>query len=216
MKTVFFFVIVVGTMFASFIDCFAAVPIGKTIPELKLKDERVLKNVFVVGHTTSSIVARWDGGRGTIPFSLLPDELWRSDAPSAETRAIRGKIQIKSATGPLSIPDEMIYAYPRNQLVEVRRRLREHLPARRSESAYSRQLSLGEAWMAALRNVNSVASTKSDSEGRFEIHILPPMSDVFLFALTTQKIGEGADLHVWVVTPSGDTQDLTTANAEPW
>src|SRR5687767_10031984 len=51
---------------------FAVVDISKPIAELVLKDGRTLKNVVFVSYSTSAIMARWEGGRGTISYDVLP------------------------------------------------------------------------------------------------------------------------------------------------
>ena len=54
---------------------FAAVDIAKPIAELKLKDGRTLKNVTIVTFNASYVMAKWDGGRGTIRYEQMPDDL---------------------------------------------------------------------------------------------------------------------------------------------
>jgi hypothetical protein len=49
-------------------------PVGRPIPELRLTDGRVLQSVTVVTVGPSVVMAKWDGGRGSIPFALLPDD----------------------------------------------------------------------------------------------------------------------------------------------
>src|SRR5687767_1999695 len=54
---------------------FAAVEINKPIAELTLKDGRTLKNVVFVSYSSSAIMAKWEGGRGTIPYDALPADV---------------------------------------------------------------------------------------------------------------------------------------------
>ena len=53
----------------------ASYTIGTVITELKLKDGRTLHNVTVLRADTSLVMAKWEGGRGTINSALLPDEV---------------------------------------------------------------------------------------------------------------------------------------------
>lgn len=53
---------------------FAAVDINKPIAELTLKDGRLLKSVEIVSFASSSVMAKWEGGRGTIPYDSFPAE----------------------------------------------------------------------------------------------------------------------------------------------
>jgi hypothetical protein len=53
----------------------AATLIGKPIATLGLTDGRVLHNVVIVGFSSTAVMARWDGGRGTIMFDVLPADV---------------------------------------------------------------------------------------------------------------------------------------------
>ncbi len=45
----------------------------KTFTDLTLKDGQVLHNVTIVAIGSTTVMAKWDGGRGTIPIDNLPD-----------------------------------------------------------------------------------------------------------------------------------------------
>ena len=49
--------------------------LGHTIKELQLKDGTVLEGFTVVSVSSTSVMARWNGGRGNIKLSLLPDDM---------------------------------------------------------------------------------------------------------------------------------------------
>ncbi|MBS0663349.1 MAG: hypothetical protein JSR48_08785 [Verrucomicrobia bacterium] len=51
----------------------AAVDLAGDIPEITLKDGRVLKQVRIVMYAEQAVVARWEGGRGTLAYQDLPD-----------------------------------------------------------------------------------------------------------------------------------------------
>ena len=64
--------------------CFSAdLVLNRLFPMVVLKDGRVLKNVTFVASGSSTAMAKWDGGRGTIPLDLLPDDLGASPAAAA-------------------------------------------------------------------------------------------------------------------------------------
>lgn len=48
--------------------------IGKIIPELRLKDGSVLHSLTVVSVSSTGVMAKWEGGRGTIKFAQLPED----------------------------------------------------------------------------------------------------------------------------------------------
>src|SRR5476651_1916092 len=52
-----------------------AIDAGSRMDELKLQDGRVLKNVTLVSFGTATVMAKWDGGRGTIAYALLPSDV---------------------------------------------------------------------------------------------------------------------------------------------
>lgn len=52
--------------------------VTKPIAELRLKDGQKLKNVLLISYAESAAMARWDGGRGTIAYINMPDELVRA------------------------------------------------------------------------------------------------------------------------------------------
>jgi len=45
------------------------------IPLLLLKDGRELRNVQIVSYATDTVMAKWERGRGTLPYSMLPQEI---------------------------------------------------------------------------------------------------------------------------------------------
>ena len=55
---------------------------GEVIPEVKLQDGTVLRNVKVVAVGSTTIVARWAGGQGTIGLDHLPPEMREALAPA--------------------------------------------------------------------------------------------------------------------------------------
>jgi len=56
---------------------------GKLIPELQLKNGTVLHDVTVVAVGSTTVVAKWDGGKGAIPLAQLPAEVRNDLAPAA-------------------------------------------------------------------------------------------------------------------------------------
>lgn len=48
--------------------------VRSVIPELQLKDGQTLRNVKFVDYGATLLMARWDGGRGTISYDTLPDD----------------------------------------------------------------------------------------------------------------------------------------------
>lgn len=59
----------------------------QAIPEVQLKDGRVLRGVTFVSVGGASITGKWDGGRGAIPLALLPDDVRTDLVPVKEGSA---------------------------------------------------------------------------------------------------------------------------------
>jgi pimeloyl-ACP methyl ester carboxylesterase len=51
------------------------IDLNSPLPIVVLKDGRTLHNLKIVSFGSSTIMARWDGGRGTIAYAALPDEV---------------------------------------------------------------------------------------------------------------------------------------------
>jgi pimeloyl-ACP methyl ester carboxylesterase len=45
------------------------------LPTVALKDGRTIHNVIIVSFGSSAVMAKWEGGRGTLGYDLLPDEI---------------------------------------------------------------------------------------------------------------------------------------------
>ena len=83
---------------------------GKLIPELRLKNGTVLHDVTVTSVGSSTVMARWDGGRGSLLLTQVPDEM-RTDltpvvaakppAPAAPAAAAPVAVDPKLATAEL-------------------------------------------------------------------------------------------------------------------
>lgn len=58
------------------IVCVAAaeVNLNALIPELKLTDGRILKQVTLVAFSPTAVMAKWEGGRGTLAYEKFPAE----------------------------------------------------------------------------------------------------------------------------------------------
>lgn len=65
-----------------------AAPPHDLIPHIKLEDGRELKNFQIVSFASTAVMAKWEGGRGTVPYEKLPKHLRAAaekQRPSAST-----------------------------------------------------------------------------------------------------------------------------------
>ena len=66
--------------------CGAAYARGQLIPELRLKNGVTLHAVTVVAVGSTTVVARWDGGMGSILLTQLPDDMRAALTPVATAK----------------------------------------------------------------------------------------------------------------------------------
>lgn len=70
---------------------FAASPVDGPIASVRLKNGTTLTNVTIVSFSEHVLMARWDGGRGTINYDQLPDSLRMELRPYISGGAISQK-----------------------------------------------------------------------------------------------------------------------------
>jgi hypothetical protein len=63
------------------LSAFASIDVNAPISMVRLKDGRELKNVTLVSFTPTSVLAKWDNGRGTIAYDSLPADLAEAVKP---------------------------------------------------------------------------------------------------------------------------------------
>jgi hypothetical protein len=168
----------------------AAVNLNDPIAELRLKDGRTLKNVVLVSFATTTVMARWDGGRGTIAHELFPEAYQEtltamrpkqkiSTAPALRATPPQTK---SSQTSQAAVPTDPIPNPPGANNV---RRIVGEVFIGGGESQSTRvkfaavpvvAYPLTEALSALDTNVTPtlpppIASAETDSEGRFELDV---------------------------------------------
>jgi len=72
-----------GCAFLCAIGQAAPVAKGQLLPELQLKNGTTLHAVTIVAVGSTTVIARWDGGQGSIRLALLPDGMTAGLAPVA-------------------------------------------------------------------------------------------------------------------------------------
>lgn len=98
-------------------SAFAASPHDR-IPLIKLEDGRELRNFEIVSFGTNVVMAKWEGGRGTVRFTELPKELRESlDRYRSKPTEYRPLAVPKAtAAGPAATPEG---ATPKEQPLPV-------------------------------------------------------------------------------------------------
>jgi hypothetical protein len=78
---------------------------GQLIPELRLRDGTVLHAVTVTAVGSSTVLAKWEGGRGSLPLAQLPDDL-RADLMQPAGKPVPAPAQADPAA-PVPPPESL-------------------------------------------------------------------------------------------------------------
>ncbi len=73
---------------------------GRQIPEVRLRNGTVLHDVTVVAVGATTIIARWEGGKGSILLTQLPDEMRADLAPAV----VKSPVAAATASGVAAAP----------------------------------------------------------------------------------------------------------------
>ena len=104
--------LLVGLGFCSTTGWAARFALQQAIPEVRLKDGRVLHGVTFISVGEASITGKWDGGRGSIPLALLPEEM-RGDLVPAKTGqappalSSSSPVASETAADPVKLPTDI-------------------------------------------------------------------------------------------------------------
>lgn len=211
----------------------AAVDLDKPVAELRLKDGRVLKNVTIVSYATSAITARWDGGRGTIAYDQLPDDVRSAaeklqpkptpkptvsikEGTEKEGRTITGQIFVTTqGAGAYKYSGVLVRAYPISFYQTAKRRAQNAMPTYIKNFGRSQaSLAKVEAWTAAMKIAPTpVGYATTDADGRFTMKV--SSGGLFLYAWANRSIGREQDADIWAVPVTSDVVQLSDLNSEP-
>lgn len=203
---------------------FGAVDVSKPISSISLRDGRVLKDVQIVSFASTAIMAKWEGGRGTISYDLLPAEITDAIAPlrpkqqqaiSPQTIATDGrKLKIEGQIfvpnhegGAYRFVDTEVTAYPFSEMAKVlaqqKRSARDASPNVLSDPQVA-------AFWKALKNLHPLGSARSDAEGKFKLEI-PQEIPAFIFCVGIYRVDGYPIPRIWIV-PAPKDINLTADN----
>lgn len=97
-------------------DSDAATKLGDVLPTVVLSDGTILHNVKIVSFGNVAVMAKWDGGRGTIPYDALPPEIRQAVEPKKAAAAPQ------AAAPPASASDSALVAARRGFSTKLLRR----------------------------------------------------------------------------------------------
>jgi hypothetical protein len=84
------------------LTAFASIDVNAPISMVRLKDGRELRNVTLVSFTPTSVLAKWDGGRGTLAYESLPADLAEAVKPMRPAPR-RVAVQVIESAAPSSL-----------------------------------------------------------------------------------------------------------------
>ncbi|MEO6873490.1 MAG: hypothetical protein ABI222_01575, partial [Opitutaceae bacterium] len=73
---------------------------GQLIPEVKLKNGTVLHDVTVVAVGSTTVTAKWAGGRGSLALAQLPPDMRAALTPAASSQAASAPVQSSVSAAP--------------------------------------------------------------------------------------------------------------------
>ncbi len=109
--------------------------ISTPIPTLELTNGRILRNVVIVAYGSTTVMARWDGGRGTIPYAILPTDI-RSVAEHSRPVPSTPTVEATGVTEEKTDGSTNVYS---SALVQARRGFSTHLLKLEREGAPAEQ-----------------------------------------------------------------------------
>lgn len=213
--------------------------LNKPIAELKLRDGRTLKNVQLISYAASAVMAKWEGGRGTLRYEDFPDEYQTAltaerpkasayvapppkpkqaaATPAAPTPAaaktVNGQLYVMTVgAGAYKFAGSHVRVYPAEKLEGLLYAQQAALPLgyRRMAHDDARQAE-HDAWNEALKKEPMIASAQTDSDGKFALSI-PARGSYFVFVTTFRVAGLRSEWKTWVTPISGEGELLLNSS----
>jgi hypothetical protein len=200
-----------------------------TLPSVTLKDGTVLNSVTIISAGERVVMAKWQGGRGTIPIADLPADIQKAIEPMRlgavalssstpkpvriviptpvvapsrpATRKITGQVFVAtSGSGAYKFAGALVRAYRKSEAESARLMIDSYLPLNyRRLDWFQRAGAIGAAWVKAVDSLNPVGSTRTDAEGVFSLEI-PAEGEFALVCTTSRALSEFVTTYnTWVV-----------------
>lgn len=228
MKTLLFLFAWVGVLAVNA----AEIDLNKTIASLALGDGRILTNVSIVSYAPTALMAKWDGGRGTISYELFPADYTSAlskrrpnaapvNAAPVKTPAldpakdhiISGQVFITTrGAGAYKFPAALVMVYAAEDIEKVRSRVNAVLKGRDPGEDYSFAARI--EWSKALRqsHIDPLQQVLTDADGRYTLKVTAPQTAVFIFCETSRTAGRNLEHNFWLVPIDKEVLDLNDFN----
>jgi len=200
------------------------------IPEMKLTNGAVFRNVTVVRYEKERVVLKSSGGIGPLPYSYIPEPLRsqmiaeRDAAPAIPKTTKKTDLPMKDVTGQMFVTTNGAGAYKfagaevefysKADYEAAKWRMQNNLPSSFTMSEGSKTGIATGAWIKALADCKIIAEAKTDSDGHFKAK-LPADADLFLFAAAHRLAGGKPEWDLWVIdVPASD--EILLSNDNQW
>jgi hypothetical protein len=206
------------------------------IDELKLTNGTTLHDVEFVSFGTNTVMARWNGGKGTIAYSNLPASVLdkiaalRPEPPKPRPLPTIGVTEPKLFTSPVrvlgqvyvitrgagayKIPGESVYAYPCSDFAAL---VKDQIALFQKKTSGDKTIDFV---LPRLRTARSLAAFKSllgqpietttDADGKFELNL--PAGAYIVLCYASRDVVDYTERYLWALPVTSDRMDLTSRN----
>jgi hypothetical protein len=213
-------------LLASALLAIAADPAAAPLPELKLTNGTVFRNVTVVRYDRETVTLKSNAGTGPIRYAMLPEPIRvkfiaerdaalmiaaeKAVPPPAKPRTLTGQVYVTTrGAGAYKFSEVTVTAYPKVNYEQISGLVRVRTTVSTPE------LYKVAAWKKELADVKPIATATTDADGRFTLTLPADASQVFLFGTTTRLLATGrTELNLWSIPVPDDaaTFDLNSSN----
>jgi hypothetical protein len=207
--------------------------VSSPISELQLNNGAVLRSVEFISFGSATLMAKWDGGRGTIRYDQLPasiDSQIRSFKPQITARALRpaktkapvvieknttisGQVYvITRGAGAYKLPGVSVSFYPCSDFNSLVSYEREKFRARHNGKPISVSIyDASFAWGETMRDFGlTPVNATTDADGRYEVSLPPGCYIALCFA--SREVADGPETYLWAEPVVGTKFDLSSNN----
>jgi hypothetical protein len=220
----------------------AEVNLDRPIPELKLRDGRTLRNVAVMSYAPTAVMAKWEGGRGTLTYDVLPDGVREaagqrrpaasaapvksppvtakaSPAPTKTVveQVIAGTVYITTqGAGVRRFADATVAAYPLSYLSLVQAEIRQAMRVEETASNIHVTKRVGaafSAWSDTRKKIGMQPVAATATDANGDYELRVPAGEtVFIVCYTTRQVGRTLEENFWMLPASAGRLDLNGSN----
>lgn len=184
----------------------AAINPQSKFPEVALTDGRTLKDFEIVSFSTSAVMAKWSGGRGTISYEALPAEL---RAEAEKMRPVKKVVALPAPRVATAFPVESKKPASPNGETKTQRFKGQAFIVTRGAGSYKFgglpiRVFPQSAWglfdtrLSIIDMPEPITTASTDADGNFEFSV-PKDVPFVVFAQTRRLTGKYEEAYQWKI-----------------